>query len=92
MVINIKFYKIKLIIKSLNRCSLLRQHLLDELIIYATDEVLLKRRVRMLAQLSQYESQLLQKIYNFDTDNLDDLDLAWSLIEREIEDVCHRSA
>ena len=89
---NIKFYKIKLIVNLLNQCATARQQLLDELIIYATDDILLKRRVRMLSQLAQYESQLLKKIYKVDTDNIDELNFSWQIIKIEIDNVCNRSA
>jgi hypothetical protein len=92
MPVNIKFHKIKLIIELLNYCGAVKQKLLDELIIYATDETLLKRRVRMLSQLSQYEAQLLEKIHAFDTDNVKELNDAWGMIKNEISDVSHRSA
>lgn len=42
------------------------------MITLAIDDVLLQRRLRMLSQLAQLESQSLIKLRNFDTDQLDD--------------------
>lgn len=92
MSVNIKFHKIKLIIDLLNQCAKVKQQLLDELVIYATDEILVKRRVRILSQLAQYESQLLKKIYNVSLDNIAELNSTWHIIKIEIDNVCNRSA
>jgi hypothetical protein len=44
----------------------------QELYKYASDSVLFKRRLRMLSQLAQYESQIITKLYNFESDNIED--------------------
>lgn len=87
---NIKLFKIKLIQNFLSASSEIRNQLLDELIIYATDPIKHMRRIRMLAQLSDYESQIVKKIENFTTDNPDDLNL--SFLQFELQNVCNRSA
>lgn len=90
MTVNFKFYKLKLIHKFLSESAKLRQQLLDELIIYATDPVRHPRRIRMLSQLSDYESQILKKIESFEPDVVEDLDLG--ILKKEMYEVCHRSA
>ena len=73
MTSGIKFYKIKLINRLLDRTHRVRSRLLDELATNATDPVVFKRRLRMLRHVNSYESQLLQKIENFETDDMQDL-------------------
>ena len=46
---------------------------MQELIANATDPVVFKRRIRMLKHLNLYETQIISKIQNFETDNVDDL-------------------
>lgn len=89
---NIKFYKINLVFKLLDQCATAKQTLLDELIICATDNVLVKRRLRMLYQITQYEAQILEKIYKYDTNNFNELVESWPVIQQEINNVCNRSA
>lgn len=57
----------------------------------ASDPVIFKRRFRMLTQLAEYESQIYKKIYNFNTNDFQDYDLAVRLITQEIYDVTNRS-
>ena len=55
-----------------------KDELLNELISRATDPVILKRRFRMLSQLALYESIVVSKIYNLETeDNSDFLNLSY---------------
>ena len=68
-----KFYKIKLINRLLEHTHRLRADLLQELTTNATDPVVFKRRLIMLRQVNSYESQLLQKVENFETDDMQDL-------------------
>jgi hypothetical protein len=85
-----KFYKIKLINRLLDHTHQVRSQLLNELATNATDPVVFNRRLRMLRHVNSYESQLVQKIQNFDTDNVDDLvniDIASG-----IKNIVHRSA
>lgn len=49
-----------------------RQALTQELQQCAGDPVIFKRRFRMLAQLSSFESQMYHKIYHFKGDSVDD--------------------
>ena len=66
------FFRIKLLRDFLNETQKARQQLFDELVANATDSVVFMRRHRMLAQLSLFEAQLIEKIYNIDTDCEDD--------------------
>jgi hypothetical protein len=85
-----KFYKIKLINKLLDHTHRVRSQLLDELATNATDPVVFNRRLRMLRHVNSYESQLVQKIQNFDTDNVKDL-VNFDFVSG-IKNIVHRSA
>jgi hypothetical protein len=69
----IKFYKIKLIKQLLEQHHGQRCILYNELVTNATDPDIWKRRLRMMCNLNSYESQLLQKINDFETDDVKDL-------------------
>ena len=69
----IKFYKIKLIQKIVKHTAKRRDILTQELVNNATDPTIVKRRIRMLNHLNLYENQLISKIQNFKTDDVDDL-------------------
>jgi hypothetical protein len=69
----IKFYKVKLIQKIIKKTAERRNALMQELVNNATDPTIVKRRIRMLNQLNLYENQLISKIENFKTDDVDDL-------------------
>ena len=47
--------------------------MLDEFVTNATDPIIIKRRIRFLKHLNLYENQLIAKVQNFETDNIDDL-------------------
>lgn len=86
---NIKFYKIKIIKKLLHKSNQAREQLLNELIVNLTDPIIVKRRIRMLEHLNLYENQLISKIQNFETDNIEDL--ASVRLEDHIYAIIHRS-
>ena len=90
MTVNIEFFKLELVHSFLCKSTDAKQQLLDELVIHATDPVLRMRRMRMISQLCNYESQVVQKIQNFSTDDVEDLQL--SNFIKELDDVCNRSA
>ena len=52
----------------------IRQSLFDELVNRATDPTIYLRRFRMLSQISLYESQVISKIYNMETDDIADFE------------------
>ena len=66
--------------------------LLKELLTEANDPVIVKRRFRMLAQLSSYESEIYSKTYQFETDDLDEYFYSLADIIIEIEHVIDRNA
>jgi hypothetical protein len=86
MTTNLKFYKIKLLEKFLTDTAAERVKLLDELKVNATDPTIVLRRYRMLKHLSMYETQIIEKIQNFDTDDVKDIQQAqfdiWAILSR----------
>jgi hypothetical protein len=70
---SVKFFKIKLIKKLLKSTEHAKNQLMDELITNATDSTIVKRRLRMIKNLNSYESQLIEKIQQFDTNDANDL-------------------
>ena len=90
MTINFDFYKLKLVQDTVQLVADARTKLLEELIIHASDPTIKMRRFRMLKQLSQFESQMIEKIWRFETDNHRDL-LQIKLLE-EIRSVVSRDA
>ena len=87
---HVNYYKIKTTKKIIEIVNDHRNKLLTELIDYATDPVIVKRRLRMLSQLSQIESQLLSKILSFETDNVNDFNS--QLLLKEINCVTNRNS
>lgn len=85
------FLKLLLTQQIVNSIGAERQTLQHELISVAGDPVLLKRRFRMLKQLAMYESQILDKIYNFELHNVNDYHDNLDLIQREIFFVTSRN-
>lgn len=90
MLLNTTILKLDLTKQALDQFFLTRQSLLDDLIIYATDPVVVKRRFRMLRQLSLYEAQILNKIYSFDSENINDFSI--DHIKHELSYVINKSA
>ncbi len=68
-----------------------RRQLIKELQSQAQDHMIAMRRFRMLSQLSAYESQIISKLWQFHTSNLDDYFLSLSTVMKEIEWVIDRS-
>jgi hypothetical protein len=68
-----------------------RLKLLDELISYSTDPVRHHRRYRMLQQLNQLHAQLIDKVHQFDTDDVNDY-LDTSILNADIAAVVSRNA
>jgi hypothetical protein len=69
---NIKFYKIKFIKEFNEKCDFERNQLINEMIDNATDPTIVKRRIRMLEQLAEYQVQIYKKIESFETDDSND--------------------
>jgi hypothetical protein len=87
---NTKFYKIKIIKKLLTKINQARTQLLDELIVNASDPTIVQRRIRMLTHLNLYENQLILKIKNFRTNDVNDINLI--IIDDYIDLITNRSA
>jgi hypothetical protein len=90
MQLNITILKLNLTKQALDQFFLARQSLLDDLIVYATDPTMVKRRFRMLKQLSLYESQILNKIHSFDSEDINDFSIEH--IKYELNHVINKSA
>lgn len=81
---NIKFYKIKFLIEFNNMCNYHRQRLIDELLDNGTDPVIVMRRMRMIANISEYQSQMTTKLMNFETEDIEDLNLLiWHKVDTQ---------
>jgi hypothetical protein len=72
MKINHVFYKTYLINRLQQHITVVREELLAEFTAAGTDTVIWMRRFRMLRQLAAWESQVIEKIYSFDSDSADD--------------------
>lgn len=72
MKINHVFYKTYLINRLQQHITVVREELLAEFTAAGTDTVVWMRRFRMLRQLAAWESQVIAKIYSFDSDSADD--------------------
>jgi hypothetical protein len=93
MQINQTFFKLKLLKDLLTESSSVKQALLNECINKGgTDSIVLMRRFRMISQLSQFESDIVKKIYNFEITSLDEFYDDQESIIREISKVTSRSA
>jgi len=92
MSLNLKYYKIKFVKTFLIKTNQTRLNLLNDLAVNATDPILYKRRLRMLEHLSSYESQILEKIRSFDTDDLKDIAIAQKNVFEGIEMILNRGA
>ena len=90
MIGHVNYYKIKTTKKLIEIANDHRVKLLTELVDYATDPVIVKRRLRMLSQLSQIESQLLSKIQSFETDDITDFN--FQTLFKEINRVTNRNS
>lgn len=87
------FYRTRLIYKISVYISNARNTLLEDLVAYTNDPVRLKRRIRMLIQLSDYEQNTLIKIRDFDTDNIEDMgqDILGRL-QQEVDSITNRDS
>lgn len=90
---NQTFFKLKLLRDFLKKTTESKQMLLHECVdIGGTDPTILMRRFRMLSQLCQYESDIIDKIDNFEITSLDDFSITQQIILSEIGTVTNRSA
>lgn len=70
---SVKFFKIKLIKKIIACTKQVRENLFSELLDNATDPIIVKRRLRMIRHINLYENQLIKKIEQFETNDVNDL-------------------
>jgi len=84
------FFRLHMLTQFLKEVQHHREKLLNELIDRATDPVIRMRRFRMLSQLSQYESQIINKIANVETDDVGDFINHW--LSFEISRIVNRDA
>jgi len=68
-----------------------KELLQQELIEFANDPILLKRRYRMISQLADYESQIYKKIYQFRSNDINDYKLAAEQLIHEIYMVSNKN-
>lgn len=93
MQINQTFFKLKLLKDCLTESTRVKQILLDECIATGgTDSTILMRRCRMISQLSQWESDIINKIYNFEIASLSEFNDNQQKLKREIRAVTNRNA
>ena len=86
------FLRLSLLREFLSHSEKLKKNLLQELVTRATDPVIRMRRFRMLRQLSLYESQIIKKIENLQTDNSYDFVFYKSTLEYEVNLIVNKSA
>ena len=65
--------KSKLICTVLDYIQTKRKELLGDLLAYSKDTVRYQRRIRMLINLAEYEQQILLKIRDFETDDVNEI-------------------
>jgi hypothetical protein len=87
---NTTFLKLSMINTFLNASAQAKKELFDDLIIYATDPVNFKRRMRMISHLSLLESQALDKIRSFESADIEDFNACYLIAE--IYNVIDRSS
>ena len=90
-VINHNFYKILLLNSVEKRVADERQKLINELIDAGNDPVVWKRRFRMLSQLSQWHSNIVKKIYQFETDSIEEYQQL-DVVYQELATIVSRNA
>jgi hypothetical protein len=84
-----KYFRIKLLQRFLQISDKNKRRLMRELIDNATDDIITMRRFRMLEQLARFESQIINKIYHFETDDVADFDI--TILRKQLNDITDRS-
>lgn len=85
------FHKTRLVYQVLTLISQARHKLLEDLVAYSNDPVRFMRRLRILQNLAQYESQFLTSMRHFESDNAEDFDIMGT-ISLEIDAVSNVNA
>jgi hypothetical protein len=86
---NTAFLKIKLLNDLLKTTQAQRQQLINEAIIKTNNPVVNMRRFRMLSQLAEYESVVINKIMQLESDDV--LDFIDNTYQSEISNIVDRS-
>jgi len=86
------FLRLSMLRKFLSHSEKLKKNLLQELVARATDPVIRMRRFRMLRQLNLYESQIIKKIENLETDDSYDFVFYRNSLEHEANLIVNKSA
>jgi hypothetical protein len=86
------FLRLSMLREFLAHSEKLKKNLLQELITRATDPVIRMRRFRMLRQLSHYESQIIKKIENLQTDDSYDFVFYRNSLRHETNQIVNKSA
>jgi hypothetical protein len=89
---NQKLQKLLAVDDVLTESNKIRETLFNELLDSATDDIIFLRRCRMISQLASAESQALKKIYQFETDNLEDYKNGVAALISELKVVTSRNA
>jgi hypothetical protein len=89
---NQKLQKLLAINDVLAESSKIKETLFNELLDGATDDTIFLRRCRMISQLAGVESQLLKKIYQFDTDDINDYIVGTKNLINELHATASRNA
>ena len=69
----------------------MQKKLINELIDAGNDPVVWKRRFRMLSQLSQWHSNIVKKIYQFETDSIEEYQQL-DVVYQELATIVSRNA
>jgi len=86
------FYKVKLIYQVSNYISEKRTQLLGDLVSYTNDPIRSTRRLRMIINLSEYETAVLKKIRDFETVDKNDFSDSYNKIIEEVESITNIGA
>jgi hypothetical protein len=89
---NDKFLKLCAAERFMQSTDQQRKLLFQELVNNATDDVIFMRRFRMISQINQFESQGINKIYQFETDDPGDYTHGLSMLLSELNLVVSKNA
>ncbi len=87
-----KFYKILAINCLIDESSKIKQELFNEILVHGSDSIIFMRRFRMLRQLSDFEEQMTNKIYQFKTNDHKDYMTGINFLIKELHTIASRNA
>lgn len=88
----LSFNKTKLLFDVCNYITSKKDSLLGDFVTYHDDPVRYMRRARLISQLATYEASIVTKIYNFQTEDLSDIDSTFAMIKLEVDTVASLSS